>query len=150
MKSIFLKSTTDSCLARLEQINPDTKPAWGTMTAPQMLAHLNVAYDMAYGVVDPKFNAVTKLLLKWFAKPSVVGTKPYKKNTRTAPIFKIERERDFDTEKAKLQGYIHKTEQLGAAHFEGRDYVSFGKMTSSEWSTLFYKHMDHHFTQFGV
>lgn len=150
LKNTFDPETTKSCLSRLEQITAETKPQWGKMSAPQMLAHLNVPYDMTYGVVNPKFNRFTKLMLRWFVKPGVVGEKPYKKNSPTAPIFKIEDERDFEMEKTKLIENITKTEQLGKQHFEGREYVSFGKMTASEWSNLFYKHMDHHFTQFGV
>ena len=150
LKNIFDPETTNYCLGRLEKLSPDTLPQWGKMTAPQMLAHLNVPYDMAYGVVNPGFGTLTKLMLRWFVKPGVVGSKPYKKNSRTAPIFIIEGERDFDSEKAKLIGYINKTEQLGKDHFDGRDYVSFGKMNATEWSNLFYKHMDHHFTQFNI
>lgn len=150
LKNIFEPETTTLCLNRLEQLTADTAPKWGVMTAPQMLAHLNVPYDLAYGAIDPGFGGFTRLMLKWFVKPSVVGDKAYKKNTRTAPIFKIEGERDFDKEKTKLINYIKKTEHLGKEHFEGRDYVSFGKMSSTEWSNLFYKHMDHHFTQFGI
>lgn len=150
LKNTFNPETTKSCLSRLEKITAETKPQWGKMSAPQMLAHLNVPYDMAYGLINPKFNGFTKLMLRWFVKPGVVGEKPYKKNSPTAPIFKIVDERDFEEEKAKLIDYINKTEQLGEAYFEGRDYVSFGKMKATEWSNLFYKHMDHHFTQFGV
>lgn len=150
LKNIFEPATTEYCLARLDKLSADTEPQWGKMSAPQMLAHLSVAYDLTYGLVDPKLNAITKLMLKWFVKPTVVGDKPYKKNNRTAPFFLIEDDRDFETEKARLVANIKKTEKLGQAEFEGRDYVSFGKMTASEWSNLFYKHMDHHFTQFGI
>jgi len=150
LKNTFDSSTTDSCLIRLEQLKADTKPLWGKMSASQMLAHLNVPYDMTYGVLNPKFNYFTKLLLKWFVKPGVVGEKPYKRNSPTAPIFKIEGERDFEKEKSKLIENIRKTEALGSDHFEGLDYVSFGKMTAKEWSNLFYKHLDHHFTQFSL
>ena len=34
--------------------------------------------------------------------------------------------------------------------FEGKVSSSFGSMTSKEWSTQFYKHIDHHFRQFGA
>ena len=150
LENIFNASTTESCIARLEKLTAETKPQWGKMNAPQMLAHLNVPYDMTYVEINPKFNVMTKLLLKWFVKPGVVGEKPYKKNSRTAPVFFVEGDRDFELEKSRLIENIKKTEQLGKDHFEGRDYVSFGKMTATEWSNLFYKHLDHHFTQFDI
>lgn len=150
LRDIFDPNTTKLCLERLNKLKPDTVPKWGKMNAPQMLAHLNVPYDLTYGKLDPKLNGFMKLMLKWFVKPGVVGNKPYKKNSKTAPFFLIQDERDFELEKAKLIDYINKTEKLGTAHFEGRDYVSFGKMSASEWSNLFYKHMNHHFSQFGI
>lgn len=150
LKNIFDPQTTIDCLSRLDKLESSTQPQWGQMNAPQMLAHLCVPYDLAYGKVDPGFGKLTKLMLRWFVKPSVVSEKPYSKNTRTAPIFKIEGDRNFDEEKSKLINYIKQTEALGSKHFEGRDYPSFGKMTASEWSNLFYKHIDHHFNQFGI
>lgn len=150
LKYIFDQSTSDFCISRLNKLTADSVPNWGKMTAPQMLAHLNVPYHMTYGKIDPGFNFFTKLLLKLFVKSGVVNDKPYKKNSRTAPIFLIEDQRDFEDEKKILIDYIHKTQKLGEQEFDGRDYVSFGKMTAMEWSNLFYKHMDHHFTQFGV
>lgn len=33
---------------RNNMLSPDTKPHWGRMYADQMLAHLNVAYEMVF------------------------------------------------------------------------------------------------------
>lgn len=147
---VFEKSTTFYILDRLENLNQDTSPLWGKMTAPQMLAHLNVSYDVAFDKLKVKNNAFMKWLLKTFLKEAVVGEKPYPKNSRTAPYFIQSEPKDFDQEKQNFIENIKKVEQLGEAHFEGKDSVSFGKMTAMEWSNLFYKHLDHHFTQFGI
>lgn len=55
------------------------------MTSSQMLAHLNVQYEMVYSDKHPKPNAFVKFMLKTFIKKSVCGIKPYAKNGRTAP-----------------------------------------------------------------
>ena len=34
--------------------------------------------------------------------------------------------------------------------FDNRESHSFGKLSKTEWSNMFYKHLDHHLTQFGV
>jgi hypothetical protein len=80
----------------------------------------------------------------------VVSEKPYKKNSHTAPEFIIADERDFEKEKSKFIDNVKQTEAHGAQYFEGRESSSFGAMTAKEWSTQFYKHINHHFTQFGV
>ena len=146
----FDPATTKKTLERLDQLSNTTKPQWGKMNSAQMLAHLSVAYDLAYGTTQSKVNPFAKLMLKFFVKNIVVSETPYKRNSRTAPDFVIADERNFENEKARLAAHIKETEAKGAAYFEGKESSSFGVMTSKEWSNQFYKHLDHHFTQFGV
>ena len=89
-------------------------------------------------------------ILKNLVKGGLVNEKPNKKNASTAPEFIIKDDRNFDEEKNRLIQYINRTVQLGQNHFEGRTSMIFGEMTSTEWNNLFYKHLDHHLTQFGV
>lgn len=150
MKSSFDQNHTNEAITRINQLASTTTPQWGKMNVAQMLAHLNVAYDMAYTDKYPQPNFLVRWLLTRFVKTAVVGPKPYPKNGRTAPAFLVAAEQDFEKEKKKLIDYIQKTQSLGANHFEQKESNSFGKLTASEWSTLFYKHLDHHLTQFGV
>lgn len=143
--------TTAKTLARLENLANDTKPAWGNMNAAQMLAHLSVAYDLAYGLQTHHPSFFAKLMLRLFVKDIVVGeSKAYPKNSRTAPNFVIADARDFEKEKARLIAHIKDTEAKGSAYFEGKESSAFGKLTARQWSVQFYKHLDHHFTQFGI
>ncbi|MBK6986418.1 MAG: DUF1569 domain-containing protein [Bacteroidetes bacterium] len=146
----FDPKTTETVFARLEKLNYMSKPQWGKMNVAQMLAHLNVTYDLAYDRVQSPANFFVKLMLKLFVKPLVTNDKPYKKNSHTAPVFIITNERDFEKEKSIFIDNVKKTEADGVAFFEGKVSSSFGPMTAKEWSTQFYKHIDHHFTQFGV
>ncbi|WP_026948061.1 DUF1569 domain-containing protein [Algoriphagus marincola] len=150
MKYIFDPSTTSELIARIESLKPDSQPLWGKMSVDQMLAHCSVAYEMAYTDKHPKPNALMRFLLKTFVKSGVVNEKPYPKNARTAPVFIIADHRDFEKEKNQLIDYLKKTQELGAQHFEGKESPSFGPMTAQEWNNLFYKHLHHHLTQFGV
>lgn len=150
MLNTFDPATTKQTLERLNNLSAATKPQWGKMNSAQMLAHVSVAYDLAYGNVESKVSPFAKLMLKLFVKNIVVSETPYKRNSRTAPDFVIADERNFENEKARLAAHIKDTEAKGVAHFEGKKSSSFGVMTSKEWSNQFYKHLDHHFTQFGV
>lgn len=38
----------------------------------------------------------------------------------------------------------------GAAHYEGRENMGFGVLTSKQRNTMFSEHLDHHLRQFGV
>jgi hypothetical protein len=120
------------------------------MNVAQMMAHCNVAYELVYTDRHPKPKGFQKFMIKLFAKNIVVGPKPYKKNTRTAPEFIISDQREFDIEQKRLIEYIQKTQQLGGAHFNGKESHAFGALSEKEWNTLFSKHLDHHLNQFGV
>jgi hypothetical protein len=150
MKDIFHPQVTQDLIHRINSLTPETSPQWGKMSVDQMLAHCAVAYEMAYTDKHPKPNGLMRFLLKTFVKNSVVNEKPYPKNSRTAPAFIISGARDFDKEKQQLIAYLRKTQEYGSSYFDGKESLSFGTMTTQEWNNLFYKHLDHHLTQFGV
>ena len=150
MKNIFLKETTEELIQRLHNLTEDAHPAWGSMDAAKMLAHCNVTYEMALEEIHPVAKGFKRFLLKTLVKPTVVGPKPYKKNSPTAQAFLIKSEKNFKEEKERLVAYLRKTQSLGKEAFEGKESNSFGNLTAEEWNTMFYKHLDHHFSQFGI
>lgn len=150
MKNVFDRAVVDELEARVAALTPASVPQWGRMTVDQMLAHVNVPYDMAYTDRYPKAGALKRLLLNLFVKQGVVGPKPYKRNTPTAPEFRISGRKEFEAERGKLITYLRRVQRDGEAAFAGRESPSFGPLTATEWNGLLYKHLDHHLTQFGV
>lgn len=150
MKNIFDNSTTLELQDRINSLNVDSQPLWGTMSVDQMFAHCNVAYDLNLTDKFPKPKGFKKFMIKLFAKKLVTGGKPYKKNIRTSPEFVISDAKQFEKEKEELITNVQKVESLGKDYFENRDSHAFGVLTSQEWSNTFYKHLDHHLKQFGV
>ena len=150
MKNIFEKEIISQEIKRINSLSATTKPTWGKMSVSQMLAHCCVSYEMVFTEKYSRPNAVTRWVLKTFVKKIVVSEKPYAKNGKTASQFIISDEREFELEKKRLIDFIIKTQELGATYFEGKDSNSFGELTAVEWNNSFYKHLDHHLTQFGV
>lgn len=151
MKNIFDKAVTEEMISRLENLTPASSAKWGIMNVAQMLAHCNVTYEMIYELEKhPKPNGFKRFMLKLIVKPIVVNDKQYKENGPTAPAFKIVSEREFETEKARLVDFLNRTQELGGAYFDGKESNSFGALKTNEWNAMFYKHLDHHFRQFGV
>ncbi|MCL7763557.1 DUF1569 domain-containing protein [Polaribacter sp. Z014] len=150
MRNIFEKEITNEVIKRIDNLTASTKPTWGKMSVSQMLSHCSVSYEMVYTDKYPKPNAFTKWILKMFVKKIVVSEKPYAKNGKTAAQFIISDDKEFEVEKKILIDYITKTQELGEAYFEGKESHSFGELTAVEWNNSFYKHLDHHLTQFGV
>jgi len=150
-KNVFNPTDAAELIDRINKLTTDYIPQWGKMNVAQMLAHCNVTYELVYK--EGKYRkpkGVMKFMLKILVKPSVVGEKPYKKNSRTAPDFLITNEREFIREKQRLTDHIIKTQKLGEEHFHQKESHSFGVLTKEEWNMMFYKHLDHHLTQFGV
>jgi hypothetical protein len=150
MKNIFEKSTTEEIISRIAKLNPTKERLWGKMSVDQMLAHCNVTYEMVYENNHAQPNPIMKLILKMFVKNGVVGEKPYKHGLPTASQFLIKEAKDFEKEKKRLVNYLQKTQELGESHFHNKESLSFGKLTKQEWNNMFYKHLDHHLSQFGV
>lgn len=150
LPNIFTAPVSDKVISRINNLSSTTQPEWGKMNATQMLAHCNVTFEFAYEDKHKKPNFFMGFILKNLVKGGLVNEKPNKRNASTAPEFIIKNDRDFDVEKQRLIEYINRTVKLGQNHFEGRESMIFGEMTSTEWNNLFYKHIDHHLTQFGV
>jgi hypothetical protein len=150
LPNIFTETVSENVIQRINNLSNTTNPSWGKMNVGQMLAHCNVTYEMLYENNHPKPNAFMKFILKMMVKNAVVNEIPYKKNSRTAPQFLMTESKNFDLEKKRLVDYITKTQQLGENHFDNKESHSFGVLNKTEWNNMFYKHLDHHLTQFGV
>ncbi len=151
IKNIFDKQVSEEIISRINRLTPTTRPQWGKMNVGQMLAHCNVTYRYTFEPEQFKRpNAFKKFLLRTFIKKIVTSEKPYQRNGRTAPEFIMTESKNFETEKNKLIDNIRKAQQLGEGFFEGKENFSFGPMTAKEWNTMFYKHLNHHLTQFAV
>ncbi|WP_396214565.1 DUF1569 domain-containing protein [Gemmatimonas sp.] len=147
---LFDASQVDAAIARLHALTPEATPQWGRMVVSEMLAHVNVAYEMVYEQKHPRPNPIMRFVLKRIVKARVVGPDPYPRNTPTAPAFRIKETRDFTVERDRLIAYLQRVQREGRSQFEGRESLSFGPLTATEWNGLFSKHLDHHLEQFGV
>lgn len=150
MKNLFTEKDTQETLKRIDSLTENSKPNWGKMSVGQMLSHCSVTYEMVFTDKHKKPNLFLKLILKIFIKKAVVSEKPYPKNGKTSPQFLITDKKDFLKEKETLKNYMKQTQKLGESYFEGKESNSFGKLTAAEWNAMFYKHLNHHLTQFGV
>jgi len=151
MQNVFDAKDAQEYINRINNLTPETQRKWGKMSVDQVLAHLNVAYDLTFTPEKfPKPNFIAKFLLSKFVKPKITNEIPYKQSLPTSPVFIIADERNFEEEKAKLIGNIQRVQQLGKEAFEGKENINFGKMTAQCWNNMFAKHLNHHLEQFGV
>lgn len=62
MVNIFSAEDVVDFINRINKLTPQTKPLWGKMNAGQMLAHVNVSYEMVY---EPQKHPKPKGFMKW-------------------------------------------------------------------------------------
>lgn len=151
MQNVFDAKDAQEYINRINNLTPETQRKWGKMSVDQVLAHLNVAYDLTFTPEKfPKPSFIAKFLLSRFVKSKITNEIPYKQSLPTSPAFIIADERNFEEEKTKLIGNIQRVQQLGKEAFEGKENINFGKMTAQGWNNMFAKHLNHHLEQFGV
>ncbi len=151
MQNVFDAKEAQKYIDRINQLTPETQRKWGKMSVSQVLAHLNVAYSMAFEPEKHKKPSfIAKFLLSRFVKPKITREHTYKQNLPTSPAFIISDERDFEEEKKKLIGNIQRVQQLGREAFEGKEHINFGKIDAQGWNNMFANHLNHHLSQFGV
>jgi hypothetical protein len=137
------------CGERIRRLNPDAGPKWGRMTARQMVCHLNDSFRVGMGekYASPATSLVQRTFIKWVALrtpmkwPPGVPTRPEIEQGRggTPPA---EWDRDCAELLALLDAFAER--QTFGVH------PTFGKMSTRDWLTWGYRHVDHHLRQFGV
>lgn len=149
MKTVFETSDRESILQRLAALQPDSPRQWGKMNPAQMLCHCSLALETGTGDRPMKQKFIGKVLMP-FLRKSILGEKPFSKNAPTDPTFVVANEREFETERTRLQDLIRRFVERGTAAAGTQTHAFFGKMTGQEWGELTYKHLDHHLRQFGA
>jgi hypothetical protein len=150
LPDVFDPAATEALLQRLDRIAPEKPAQWGKMDAAQMCAHCCVVYEQIKGERGRGIPLIVVPLARLFVKKKVVGEALYGRNIPAPKSMSVADPRDFARERDRLRGYVRAIHGEGAAAFEGRRHPIFGPLTAREWSNLLWKHLDHHFRQFGV
>ncbi len=150
MKSIFEQEAYNEVMIRLEELSKHDKAKWGKMNVTQMLKHCQKPIRLAFGEEKvEKPNFLMRLLIK-FMKPTLYNDKPWKQGLPTAKEFVVKDENDFETEKEKLKKQITRMHNSEDYFKPSKRHPIFGDMKYWMWGQSGYKHLDHHFKQFGV
>jgi hypothetical protein len=149
MKNLFEAVTLQEMKNRLAQLNEASKRQWGKMNAAQMLAHCSEWMEMASGQSSPPRSWLGHIFGP-LAKRSILSDAPIRRNMPTDKSLIVNDERDFATEQQRLALSMERFIVGGPAQCTKHPHSFFGQMTAEEWAILAYKHLDHHFQQFGV
>ncbi len=155
-QTTFVEITPTVFEKALSKLTEDSKPSWGQMTAQQMVEHLTYLYQIridetqnAAVIISTPEDKIEKL------QESLWNDRPFPKNAKL-PLYKDDKlpeliHPDLATAKEALitaykanQEYFKKNPEATPTH------AVFGKLTKFEWKLVDRKHLNHHFTQFGL
>lgn len=147
MKSLYHDARRRELKERLGRLAANTSPQWGKFDAPKMVVHCTDALKMALGKIPTKSKRLPirhaplkQLFVYWL---------PWPKGAPTAPELLQRSPADWDAEVASLLALMDEAGTL-APDFEWPEHPAFGRMSRRAWGVLGYRHLDHHFRQFGV
>jgi hypothetical protein len=148
MPTLADAATRTAIATRIARLSPESAPAWGRMSAPQMLAHCADALRMAYGDLPcaPKNVPLARLgVVKWL----MLNLLPFPKGAPTARELIARAPTEWGAEREAVVALV---ERFGreATRSAWPAHPLFGPLTGPEWGQLAWKHLDHHLRQFGV
>lgn len=149
MDNLFNPETYQSIKGRLQLLTETSQPKWGKMTVAQMLQHCNRTFDYALSS-EPHPRTFLGLLIGWAVKKQLYDDKPWKQGLPTASRLRVTDSLNFDQEKILLNSTLDAFFTRGPEKVGVFPHPVFGKFTKEQWGMMNYKHLDHHFRQFGV
>jgi hypothetical protein len=149
MNNLFAPADRVRILERFDRLQASSERQWGKMDPAQMCAHCVVALEVGTGDLVRDHSFIGKVLGR-FVKGSLLGEKPFSKNSPTDPAFIVSDPRDFAKERARLVEIVKRFGAAGPSAADGRTHSFFGRLRGEEWGVLMYKHLDHHLRQFGA
>ena len=150
MKNLHDPSTAAELRGRLGRMQPDAVRQWGRMTPSQALAHTAKGLEMALGDLRPPRMLIGRVIGRIIRPLALGDDKPMRPGSPTSPDLVVADERDFETERLRLDQLIERFASGGPDACTTHPHTFFGPLKTSEWAVLMYKHIDHHLRQFGA
>jgi len=145
----FLKETQFELLAQLDK---DSTPQWGRMTAQHMVEHLSSLYlftiEKIKGVT---FYEAEKLQRNY--NYLIRDQQPFKKNVKIKQLDKLPdlRFESIEVAREKLKGLVEKFYAFYAEDKAKKTmHPACGPLNFEDWEWAHYSHARHHLEQFGL
>jgi hypothetical protein len=146
----YIEPKLELALEYLDQLDPETKPKWGSMTAQEMIEHLTDTLRIANGKSHFPLETPEKYLEK--SHEFLMSDSPIQKDLK-ASFAPEERTLRNDNITDAIDEFTEEWISF-EEHYEGNEnrelHPYFGQLNFEEWQKLNQKHLSHHFLQFGL
>ena len=149
MYNLYSKTVNQLMIERIMKLSRDSKAIWGKMTASGMFFHCSQAIRQGLGEIKLK-RSIAGVLFGSIAKKQMLSEKPFKKGLPTDKSYIPSGTYDFEEQRSILIGKVKELAVREQESISKDEHPFFGKLSSGEWNTLTWKHLEHHLSQFGV
>lgn len=137
---------------RLEALAPQTEPLWGIMTPQHMVEHLSASIRMSNGKLYLSQMIADEDIPKRLE--FLYSDVPFEKNIRQQNSPEGLRPLRCGSMQEAI-ALLHEMLRLFEQHFAEKPndkpiHPFFGPLTKAQWIRFHYRHMQHHFSQFGI
>ena len=150
MEDVFDRAVAEQFRVRIRAVSAASERQWVKMSATQMMEHCARALEMGTGELKPPRVLIGRLIGGMVKPMALKEGAPMKRNSPTAPVLIVGDEVDLESSRARLSGALDRFVAGGEQRCTVHPHAFFGTMTPKEWSTMVYKHLDHHLRQFGA
>lgn len=146
MPTLRSETARNGIVLRLQQLDPAAKAKWGQFDAPRMMCHLSDALAMSLGeITTPQLNK--KAFHHFPLKHLILHVLPFPKGAPTVPELLLTEAGEFESDRRRVVEMVNRL--AAAPDKKGPEHPLFGPLSTEEWNTLQWKHIDHHLRQFG-
>ena len=157
MRSLLETRSRDTLRQRSLSLRPDALALWGRFTAPQMLSHVIQSLRVMCGEVPMPAEQSNWLVRHAPLKPLLIYVLPFPKGLPTSPVLLERAAGDPSafseaTWQGELRAFADLLDSIGLKSNETvwPTHAAFGSLSGREWGVLQYRHLNHHFRQFGL
>lgn len=150
---ILLNMTTEILIARLNALQEGTPPQFGIMTCQHMVEHLILTLKLSSGKITiPEFEPSEKQLSQ--KEALLNGGFPFPRGIKAPGLPDTLLDLRFPNLEKATEALVNSWkayQQVFIDHPEKETmHPRFGKLTFEEWEKFHAKHIEHHFSQFGI
>jgi hypothetical protein len=150
MENLFDPETHLKMRGRILAVTPGSPRQWGKMSSAQMLTHCARGVQMATGELNLPRVFIGRILGPIIKPMALKDGQPMRRNSPSAPALLVSEDCEFEAGRHQLLAELDRFVAAGPAGCSTHPHPFFGSLTPAQWSTLMYKHLDHHLRQFGA
>ncbi len=152
MGNIFDPADKAAIVQRIQHLQANAMPEWGSMSVNEMVCHLADPIRDLIGV--RKTKPVVPFFFRPIVKMILLSKKPRRRNSPTVHPFRQgptgggTRPTTFEGDKASLLNLVETFSSIDQS-FRLQPHPGAGKLTREEAGFIVWSHLDHHMKQFG-